>query len=670
MVISANMNMHMGFAGIGKILSTDAYQGYLDVVAANTPLSGGRYRPLSIVSFAIEEQLFTEHLGQEYWDARKKFEKLQSSATDMKAVDLAAQEVKALNSKIRQQSLDIAPIRHITQVIYFAISMLVLFWFLHRYLLPNNPNIAFLAALLFVFHPIHTEVVANVKSRDEIFSLMFILLSCIYVFKYNEQKSARNLFLMVLFTIAALLSKEYAVLIPFVAFVAVTLVKKTKPAEILKSTWFIILVAFSGILLLMRHNIVGKNKKFSLITDVLNDPFMYATIQQKIATKIALLNEYLKLLIFPHPLSSDYSYSHYPYYSFTDWQVWASVIVWGAIVFITIKLWRERHILAFACVFFLSFFMLVNNLLYDIGATMGERLVYHSSFGFCIIAAWLIVKAIEKIPADYKVRNLALIAVSVLILVPMGFKTFARNPDWESDFTLFTRDVKYVENSALANGNAGAEYYNKGYNYISHLEKPTHQDSVIYSQYVDTAIIYLNKTLIIHPHYVNTYINRALCWLQKDHMDSAIKDWKRAASNFHGRNPVLIDHAKMLLSIGKELGSQKDYKAAARYLRDASTIDAGNADIWDNLGGSEFMQGNFDSAAYAFNRALSLNPNFEDARMGAGAAGNIVTLRNKCKQDSLNPAVWRELAQAYKMTGFQEFSDRAERKAAQLSAGR
>jgi tetratricopeptide (TPR) repeat protein len=670
MVIGKNMNMHMGFSGIGKIFATDAYQGYLDVVAAQTPLSGGRYRPLSIVTFAIEEQLFTDHLGKEYWEARKKFEKLQSSAASMESVDAAAKEVKDIEAQIKQQTLEIAPIRHAFQVIYFTLSMLILFWFLHRYLLPNNQDIAFLATLLFVFHPIHTEVIANVKSRDELFSFMFIILSCICVFRYMEKRTAKNLFWLILATIAALFSKEYGLLAPFVAFIAVVLVKGKKPVDIIKTNWFIIMSVMSVLFLLIRHSVVGGNKKFTLVQDVLNDPFLYATTTQKIATKIALLNEYLKLLIFPHPLSSDYSFSHFPYYSFTDWQVWASIIIWGGILYITFRLWQQRHILAFACLFFLAFFMLVNNLLYGIGATMGERLIYHSSLGFCIIAAWLIVKGIQKTETSHKAKSILLTSVSAIILILAGYKTIARNPDWKSDFTLFSRDVKYIENSALTNGNAGSEYYNTGYKYITGLKNPTHQDTVIFQHYIDTAFIYLTRSLTIHPRYVNTYINRALCYLQRGKMDSSIKDWKMAASHFHGRNPVLIDHAKMLLSLGKQLGSEKQYATAARYLRDASVLDAGNAEIWDNLGGSEFMQANFEAAATAFNNALALNPNLQDAKMGAGAANGFAALVNKSKQDSLNPAVWRELAAAYKQADFKTLSEEAGKKAAKLSGVR
>src|SRR5690348_7563981 len=59
-VIIKNDYVQDGFKGIGKILSTDAYDSYYKHMHASQMLAGGRYRPLSIVVFAIEHQFFGE----------------------------------------------------------------------------------------------------------------------------------------------------------------------------------------------------------------------------------------------------------------------------------------------------------------------------------------------------------------------------------------------------------------------------------------------------------------------------------------------------------------------------------------------------------------------------------------------------------------------------------
>jgi protein O-mannosyl-transferase len=59
-VIQRNEYVQKGFSGIGKILTTDAYDSYYRQTNSNQYLSGGRYRPLSMALFAIEHQLWGE----------------------------------------------------------------------------------------------------------------------------------------------------------------------------------------------------------------------------------------------------------------------------------------------------------------------------------------------------------------------------------------------------------------------------------------------------------------------------------------------------------------------------------------------------------------------------------------------------------------------------------
>lgn len=647
-VIGKNMHVNSGIAGIGKIMTTDAMQGFLDFSNAKMPLEGGRYRPLSIVTFALETEFFGNAAGKEYQEARNEYMKVQATATQLAQVEAAAQKVRNLEKQVIAENLELAPVRHGFQIAWFTLSMVVLFLFLHRYLLPGQPDVAFIATLLFVFHPLHTEVIANLKSRDEIFSLLFIVLSCSYVFRYMETGKMKDLLWMVACTILAMLSKEYAVALPVICFAAIFITRKTAPGKILTSTWFMVMCAAVGVMLLVRYSLVIHKQKVSSVTDVLNDPFMYATMQQKIATKIAILDQYLRLLFWPAPLSSDYSYQHYPYLTFANWQVWLSLVTWGLLVYVTYRLWKARHFLAFPLVFFFVFFMLVNNLLFDIGATMGERLIYHSSLGFCIIIAWLMMHYTQQI----KFKNTLLYALLALVLIPMAAKTITRNADWEDNFTLFTRDVKYVPNSALANGNAGAEYYNKGYATLPQASAATHSDSVIFLAYVDSALPHLSKAISIHQLYINSYLNRALCYLARNQTDSAIADWKTAATNFKGRHPTLIEHSRLVMQMGKDAGGRGDYAEAARRLRDASIIDRGNGEIWYDLGGAEYMQGNFYDAVYAFQQALMVNPNLQDARNGADASASYVALINKCRADSSNVVNWLELARVLEENHF------------------
>ena len=164
MAIVDNEYVQQGLAGIPQILTTDAYQSYLEKKNGSNQLAGGRYRPLSLVTFAVEQQA----LGI-------------NTETDAKAKD--AKLISDMHA------------RHVVNVLLYILSVVVLLYFLRYVVLPGQPMVAFVAALLFTVHPIHTEVVANVKSRDEILSVLFISLTFIKAFRYREEKKMRDLVL-------------------------------------------------------------------------------------------------------------------------------------------------------------------------------------------------------------------------------------------------------------------------------------------------------------------------------------------------------------------------------------------------------------------------------------------------------------------------------------------
>ena len=68
-----------------------------------------------------------------------------------------------------------------------------------------------MAAVLFVAHPIHTEVVANIKSRDEISSMFFLLLSLLFIHNYLSSNKILMLIVALGCFFLALLSKESAI---------------------------------------------------------------------------------------------------------------------------------------------------------------------------------------------------------------------------------------------------------------------------------------------------------------------------------------------------------------------------------------------------------------------------------------------------------------------------
>ena len=195
-VIVKNEYVLEGFAGLKDIFTKDAYDSYYKQLNTTNQLGGGRYRPLSIATFAVEQQF----LG----------------AVPLDKIDSVLKQSISYGVSGPQQAKLITTmhVRHVINVLIYALSVVVLLYFLRYIIFKDNPLMAFIAAVLFAVHPMHTEVVANVKSRDEIMSLLFMCLTFIFAFKYEDNK--KNVWLLIAALgnfLLAFLSKEYAITI-------------------------------------------------------------------------------------------------------------------------------------------------------------------------------------------------------------------------------------------------------------------------------------------------------------------------------------------------------------------------------------------------------------------------------------------------------------------------
>lgn len=573
-VIQKNDYVQRGVRGIPKILTTDAYDSFYRQMHAKQQLSGGRYRPLSVVTFAIEQELF--------------------------------------GSKEKEKPVeDAAFIRHVLNVVLYILSILVLLYFLRNFIFKNDPLTAFIACLIFLIHPIHTEVVANVKSRDEILSFLFIVLTFIAMLRYHESKEKKQLFYGMVFYFLAFLSKEYAItlllLIPMVLYI----VKGSTIKESIISTIPFILVA--AIYLFIRFSIVGKGGVVEN-PDVLNNPFKFATIQEEWATKIEILNHYLRLLFYPNPLSSDYSYNTIPYTNFSNGLVWMSIMVHLSMITATIILFFKRNILSFALAFYLLHLFLVSNFLMDLGATMGERLVYHSSLGFAIMIAIPTVWFLKKIKQTNTKISIG-IALGILVISWCTVVIIKRNAQWKNDTSLFIADAQTVPNSALVNGNAGKAY-------IDLSEKPENKSQE--KELIIKAIYHLSKSVSIHKEYVNGYLNIGVAYFKLKDYDKARANWD-IAKKIYPNNPFLKNNLKLMGTVyfndAMNMGSKRPLEAL-KLLEKALEVDPNNSDYWYNLGGVSYTVGDFEKAREAWTKTLLLNPNNQEAKQGMSALPN------------------------------------------------
>ncbi|MCX6251307.1 MAG: hypothetical protein NTX61_11215 [Bacteroidetes bacterium] len=567
-VIQKNEFVQHGLNGIVDIFTKDSFAGYLHKYSEKNQLSGGRYRPLSLATFAIEQQL----------------------------------------------SGDSPHMSHFFNVVLFLCTVIALLYLFHNFIFKEFQDIAFLAVLLFTIHPIHTEVVANIKSRDELLSLLFIILTFIFAFQWKMKGKNIRLAGSILCFFLALLSKEWGILLIILLPVSFYVffndgIKKSILTSI--PFWMTALV-----FLLIRFSIVQSQTSGEGLT-IINNPYLFATPVQAFATKLYILLKYLYLIIIPYPLLCDYSYKTIPYVGFENLQVWVAIVVYSGMTIFGIILLIRRHLLGFAIIFYLSFLAMVSNLFFDLGATMSERLIYHSSVGFCIAVAWLLHYLLRKIKNRKTQSSLALIIFFPVIIIT-GFITIQRNSEWKNNKTLYLHDVKYLPRNMMVNEIAGKFY-------IDFFEENKNKsDSLSRYNLLDTATIYLTRSVNDYAGYYNPYVNLGIADLYRKKLENTQYYWHLADSLFPRK--LHIDFWKILDTTlargyndrGFAFYNQKRYAESMNDYNNSIRIDPLFGGTYNNRGVLKAVMNEYREALTDFDKSIELNPESVDVYRNRG----------------------------------------------------
>lgn len=116
-------------------------------------------------------------------------------------------------------------ISHFFNVLLYVLSVLLFFRLLHRLFGEKYTSLIFITALFFAVHPVHTEVVASLKNRDELLGFLFAMASgnWLVIFIQKSKSNWLELILSIVFFLLALLSKKSVYPLVFVFPLAISL---------------------------------------------------------------------------------------------------------------------------------------------------------------------------------------------------------------------------------------------------------------------------------------------------------------------------------------------------------------------------------------------------------------------------------------------------------------
>lgn len=458
-VYSENAYVKQGTEGLGDIFQRESFTGYL-VEQGRDPnadlVSGARYRPLSIANFALEHELW---------------------------------------------GLDPGP-SHLVNVLFYALTCLLLFRVLHFIAPPSKETswyaaLPFLASLLFLAHPVHTEVVANIKGRDEIMALLLSLATFYYVFRYLQSKQVLHIGLACGVFFLAILAKENS--LTFLGVIPLALLLLTR---IPRKRYIEILAPLGGVVvvyLLVRVDVIGFLFSGKEITALMNNPFVEASSGEKYATITYTLGRYLGLSFFPHPLTHDYYPYHIPIVQWGHPGVILALLAHIGLIALAIWQRNKSRILTFSIGLYFMTLFITSNIPFPVGTFMNERFLFMPSVGVCLALAYVLVRLLPRWQANLRMAGLAL---GALVVVGFTVKSFARIPDWTNEYTLNAAAIEVSENSARANQFYAYSLYTA---YVSTRDSSKAAgvpvDRELQMRRLETALPYVTKALEIHPTY-------------------------------------------------------------------------------------------------------------------------------------------------------------------------
>jgi protein O-mannosyl-transferase len=409
--IVENAFVKKGLAGLPEIFSTRLWDGY--DVKENIQ----SYRPITLATFALEHQFF-----------------------------------------------GLAPsMSHLVNLLVYLASVLLIYRLFYQLIGQPNSSLPWLIAAFFALHPLHTEPVNNLKSRDELLALAFGLAAILYYIKYVRQSHHQSAIWCALFYLLALLSKETP--ITFIALApSIALFFRLKSWQMLLwRAWPLAVAAI--IFLVVRYLVIQAHSTGPQTFTYFDQPMLLAnTWSLSYGTKLWVLGKNLSLLVFPYPLTSSYFYNDIPIVPIYHPMAILTLAATIGLFWLAYYGWKAGQLYGLGLVVFFITFSLFSHFIIPMGNAMGERLLLTPSLGACIFFAYLANRFLGLLPGQggdindyFKSREPVLIILIGLGLICLN-QIIDRNRVWQNNFSLASNDVVTSPESYLLNRQAALEY--------------------------------------------------------------------------------------------------------------------------------------------------------------------------------------------------------------------
>jgi tetratricopeptide (TPR) repeat protein len=509
---------------------------------------------------------------------------------------------------------DRPPHYHITNLFFHILSSVLVYFDLRLLLEKRWP--AWLGALFFAIHPIHTEAVSWISGRTDVICGFFYFLALFFYLNGRQGRrwvySAGSLVAFFL----ALLSKEMAVTLPLVIFLYNlcfdelprqgrwwNVVRARLGQAVVESLPYLVVVVLYltirlqvlGFLIKSREGMIESFQGFSSLQTLGATLFIPA--------KIAALD--LRLLVVPFPLNANRLVSDLA--SNFGLTAWLALLAIVAVLALSVLALRRAPAYAFAGLFFFVTILPVSGWL-SIGDFVAERFLYIPSLAVCLVAALLCTALWQR-------RRTWGLVLALLIGLPWAVFTYRRNADWRDGLTFWSQTAAASPRSTIAHNHLGLEFWYRGQyeRAIAEFEQVLQMDEENKDAYNNLAGVYFSQeryqeaeacyhqAIALAPKIALFHLNLGVVYERLDEPEKAVAAYQEALD----LNPRL---AAAYHNLGLLHSREGRWAEAIFYLERVLDIEPTSAAAHNSLGLIYLDLELFSQAAFEFERAMQLEP--------------------------------------------------------------
>lgn len=388
---------------------------------------------------------------------------------------------------------------------------------------------AFLAAVLWAAHPVHTEVIAYISGTADPLQCFFTLSSLLLLLSNHRFSLLGSCLLF----IVAMLCKEVAVVFPGLA-TAVLFLKSEKRLD-WKTYRPVALYLLLGLIYVgLRASVLNFNGDFHFYK---SKNIYTESLEIRFLTFLATIPEYLKVLVWPVDQHIDRAF-----FIYTEWshaQVVAGILILLSLLSLCALLWRFHRRAGVFAIAMTMWFASAHSLHSGILVPMNSLFLEHWLYVPSIALFWAAAVLLQKIPI-----RLAL-TITAAAVVTLGMLTYKQNRMWESPITLFSRILKFNPKASRVRHNLAMAYSDNG------------QDDLALKEY--------EISLQDQPQkYPQTYHNMALIYLKRNDFatgESLLLKAIEISPRFHPSYAYLIQLYKFTKQNEKAIEWENKYKS-------------------------------------------------------------------------------------------------------------